>query len=374
MNVIVLGGAGDMGSRAVEDLAATEGVERVTIADRNVAAAERLAASLAAAPAKVVVKAVDATDHSGLVEAMRGHDVAASALGPFFRFERPLVRAAIAAGVDYASICDDWIAAKTVLDELAREARAAGRTVLTGLGASPGLTNVGIRYFADRMEKLRRVEISVHQPLDAGGGEAVLRHMLFIISGSIECWRSGRALRIPACSESREVEFPHFGRQRVWNMGHAEPVTVPRFLPGVEDCTFFMGFGRPSPLLVQPARWGLFRSERVVDWAVRLGAAAESRFGHADPSPAAVRLDLWGVEGGAQVHRMACGVGQMREVTALSLSVGAAMVGRKEILEPEGGVWAPEALLDPRTFLERMRAKGVQAYEDLAMQRPVEPS
>ena len=40
MQIIVLGGAGDMGSRAVEDLATTEGVRRVTIADRNVPAAE----------------------------------------------------------------------------------------------------------------------------------------------------------------------------------------------------------------------------------------------------------------------------------------------------------------------------------------------
>ena len=39
MNLIVLGGAGDMGSRAVEDLARAPGVERVTIADRSKAAA-----------------------------------------------------------------------------------------------------------------------------------------------------------------------------------------------------------------------------------------------------------------------------------------------------------------------------------------------
>ncbi len=44
MEVIVLGSAGDMGSRAVEDLAMSEGVHRVTIADPNVSAARQIAA------------------------------------------------------------------------------------------------------------------------------------------------------------------------------------------------------------------------------------------------------------------------------------------------------------------------------------------
>ncbi|MFC1890132.1 saccharopine dehydrogenase NADP-binding domain-containing protein, partial [Thermodesulfobacteriota bacterium] len=78
MRVIVLGGAGDMGSRAVEDLAASEGVTSVTIADRNASASARLAESLRGKGAAVDVKAVDADDHKGLVEAMRGCDVAAS--------------------------------------------------------------------------------------------------------------------------------------------------------------------------------------------------------------------------------------------------------------------------------------------------------
>ena len=44
MKIIVLGGAGDMGSRAVEELAEAEGVEQVTIADRNLEDALQLPA------------------------------------------------------------------------------------------------------------------------------------------------------------------------------------------------------------------------------------------------------------------------------------------------------------------------------------------
>ena len=370
MKIIVLGGAGDMGSRAVEDMALAPGVERVTIADRNVAGAEKLAAALRGRGAPVDVRPIDANDQQALVEAMRGYDVAASAVGPFYRFEPKLVGAAIAAGVDYASICDDWSAAQTVLAEFDEPARRAGRIVLTGLGASPGVTNVGIRFVASQIDHLRRVDVNVFQPLNAGGGEAVLKHMLFIISGKVAAWRDGRQVMLPACSESRIVEFPRFGRIKVWNMGHTEPVTLPRFIPELEECNFFMGFGRGAALFVGPARWGLFASERRIDRVARLLAPLERLTGGRAPALGAIRVDVWGERDGVEVQRSLCGLGQMREATGISLSVGAQMLARRETVVEEGGVYAPEACLKPEAFLLAMKEKGIAAFEDVAMTRP----
>ncbi|GFP43748.1 hypothetical protein HKBW3C_02877 [Candidatus Hakubella thermalkaliphila] len=45
MKVVVLGGAGDMGSEAVKELVKFPEVERITIADLNTAAAEKLVSS-----------------------------------------------------------------------------------------------------------------------------------------------------------------------------------------------------------------------------------------------------------------------------------------------------------------------------------------
>lgn len=371
MKIILFGGAGDMGSRAVEDLVNASGVDQVTIADRNVAAADKLAAALRGRGPGVDVKAVDANDHNALVQAMQGYDVAASTLGPFYRFETRLVRAAVEAGVDYASICDDWSAAQAVLAEFDQPARQAGRIIITGLGTSPGLSNVCIRYLAQQMDRTRRVDMSVYQPLNSGGGEAVLKHMLYIISGDVAVWREGRQVMVPACSEERVVEFPRFGRIKVWNMGHSEPVTVPHFIPGVEECSFFMGFGRGASLLIWPARQGLFASDNRIDWAARLFAPIERLTAGQQPAPGALRVDVWGEKDGERVHRMACGVGQMRESTALCLSAGIQMLARKELTVKEGGVYAPEACLDPGTLVSVMRAKGVEAYQDVAMTEPL---
>lgn len=372
MRFIVLGGAGDMGSRAVEDLCASDGVTEVTIADRDAVAAGRLAARLEGGAARVRVRVVDARDHDELVRVIAGHDVAASALGPFHAFEVPLARAAIEAGVDYASICDEWQAAEAVHAELDAPARDRGRTVLSGLGASPGLSNVGARYLADRMDRARRVEVAVYQPLAGGGGEAVLRHMAFIMMGEAALHRGGRSLRIPACSEERVVELPRFGGIRVWNLGHSEPLTLPRSMPELQDVVFSMGFGTGGRALVAAARRGALATPRRLDAAVRLAKLAERPFAGRPPAWGAVRVDVHGERDGRPVHELVCGVGEMRETTGLSLSVGAQMLARGE-LTARGGVLAPEACLPPVPFIRAMRARGVEAFHDLAMRRPVSP-
>ncbi len=371
MKVIVLGGAGDMGSRAVEILAASEGVRQVTIADRNVVAARQIAARLAGQGAEVDVRPVDANNHRELVEVMHGYDVAASALGPFHLFETKLVRAAIEAEVDYASICDEWEPAAAVIDQFSGEARKKGLTIITGLGTSPGISNVAVRYFAQQMDRVRRAEVYIYQPLNAGGGEAVVRHMLHIISGQVVAWRGGQRVMLPACSEEQIVEFPHFGPIKVWNMGHSEPETIPRFIPGIEEVNFFMGFGPGSGLFIKPARLGLLASRRVRDAVARLVSFIERVSGGEEPAEGAVRVDVWGEVGGQEVHRLGCGIGQMREATGLSLAIGTLMLARGELLTEEGGVYAPEACLDPQTFLACLAAMGIKAYEDLAMTRQI---
>jgi lysine 6-dehydrogenase len=371
MKIIVLGGAGDMGSRAVEDLATAEGVERVTIADRNVSAAREIAARLAGQGAEVDVVPVDADNHQELVAALRGYDVAASALGPFHLYETKMVRAAIEAGVNYASICDEWEAAGAAMDQFDAAAREKDVTVITGLGVSPGVSNLAVRYYAQQLDRVRRADVYVYQPLDAGGGEAVLRHMLHIISGQVVAWRGGKRVMVPACSEAHLVEFPRFGQIKVWNMGHSEPETIPRFFPGIEEVNFFMGFGRGSGLFIRPAKMGLFASRRVRGAIARLVRLVERVTAAGEPGEGAVRVDVWGEVAGEEVHRMACGVGQMREATGLSLSIGTLMLARRELLTEEGGVYAPEACLAPGKFITYLSAKGIKAYADLAMTQPV---
>jgi lysine 6-dehydrogenase len=372
MKIVVFGGAGDVGSQAVADLAITPGVERVTIADRNRDAAQALADRIGSGAVDIAVTEVDAMDHGALVDAMLGHDVAASALGPFYVFESRLVRAAIAAGVDYTSVCDDYSAAEEVMRDFDASARESGRTIITGLGVSPGLTNAVVALFAERLDRVKRVDVSVYQPLSGGGAEAVVRHVLFIMTGKIAAWRGGRACRVAACSDERFVELPRVGRAQVWNMGHPEPVTVPRFIPGIEECNFYMGFGRGARPLVAAARRNIFANRWLTEATVRaVGLVERLTPASAELPEGAVRIEVWGEKNGADAYHMGCGVGEMRRATGLSLAVGTVMLGNRRLLTGEGGVYAPEACLRPAEFLGLLREKGLAAYSDLELTKPL---
>ena len=63
--------------------------------------------------------------------------------------------------------------------------------------------------------------------------------LMSISTGIVQCGISIQIFHVYSgtCSQELQVEFPHFGPITVWNMGHSEPETVPRFLPGVKTVT-----------------------------------------------------------------------------------------------------------------------------------------
>ena len=82
-------------------------------------------------------------------------------------------------------------------------------------------------------------------------------------------------------------------------------------------------------------------------------------------------MDVWGEKQGKESHRMICGIGQMRETTGLSLSIGALILGKNQKITTEGGVYAPEACLDPEIFLTYLKDRGVEGFEDIEMTKPL---
>jgi lysine 6-dehydrogenase len=366
MKVLVMGGAGDMGSRAVEDLAAASGVERVTIGDRNLAIAQDLAARLSGSPAEVVPLAVDAMDHRAMVEAMTGQDVVASALGPFFLFENRLVKAALEAGVDYISICDDWCAVQDTIIRFDQPAREKGRMVVSGCGASPGISNMLVRYLANQLDHPRKADILVYMPMDSGEGEAVTEHTLFVYGTVVPVFRDGSTVMLPAGTLSRSVEFPGVGRLKVWNIGHGEPVTVPRHIPEMEEVNIMLGMGKGTEIVVALGRMGFFNSPRRIEKMARL-LIKFSPVAQGPPSHGAMRVEVSGDKDGKPTTLAVFGSATMRDSTGIALAVGARFLADKKLATKQGGVYGPEGCFDPPSLLRAIEERGLSAYSDLAM-------
>lgn len=367
MRAIVLGGAGDMGSRTVRTLAAYPEVEQLTVADINLGRAEVLVRSLGGEPRLRAVR-VNADDPRHLSEVMAGHDVAASAIGPFYKYERKVAQAALVAGVDYVSICDDYDAAQAVL-ELDEEAQARGRRILTGLGWTPGLSNLLARRGADALDLTERIHIAWTGASADSKGYAVVLHTIHILTGLVPSYQQGRQITVPAGSGKVRVQFPKpLGAVTCFHVGHPEPVTIPRFIPGVQEVTLRGGLTEPflNWLGLTIARLGLTNSvakKDAIGTLIKKLLPTLEKIGPAGVPCSGLRVDVHGTKDGAPRHLVYTAADHMENLTGIPLAIGALFMGRGEV--GPVGVLAPEArgALDVGRFLTELQRHGVQVTE-----------
>lgn len=357
MRIVVFGGAGDMGSEAVRDLAATSAVKSVVIADYSEKRAREIAEEVGK---KAEAAQVDANLQSRVVELMKDADAALSCVGPFYKYEEKMVRAAIEAKTNYASICDDFDAAEAVL-ALDKEVKKAGITVLTGIGWTPGLSNVLARRGIDRMDKARRVNIAWAGSADDSKGLAVVKHTLHIFTGKVPSFKDGKWQQVDAGSGMERVEFPApIKKIPVYHLGHPEPVTLPHFIDGLEEVTLR---GSVIPLYLNSVAIILARIKATDnafkrDIAGRIVHGMGPVMGKGGKGVSGIRVDVHGEKGGKEVHYFYTAVDNMRRITGVPAAIGVVMLAQGKV---EGrGVVAPEKAIDPGRFLKELEKRNIE--------------
>jgi len=362
MKIIALGGAGDMCSFAVRDLARQDDVAEIMIADYDEDAAGALAKELGA---RCRSMKVDANRESELVRAIAGYDVAISGIGPFYKYEHKVAKGALDAGVPYVSICDDYDAAEAVF-ELDAEAKRKGVTILTGLGWTPGISNILARMGADLLDDIEEIAVAWGGSASDSEGYAVILHTIHIFTGFVPSFQHGRKKMVRAGGDREKVVFPEpVDEIYVYNLGHPEPVTIPRFI-NVKNVTLKGGLSEEE--LNQVARYlararltNSVRRKDIMGKAVKALGPLLFKLGKPDNPCSAIRVDVIGMKGGKPKHITYGAADHMNALTGLPLSIGALMVGRGLIARP--GVQAPESCVDPATFLAELGKRDVKIYE-----------
>lgn len=359
--MILLGATGAMGRRAAEVFAQSPEVEELTLAGRRLDAVQALAEQVGGRSRAIQL---DVRDHDAVVAALKGHDVAAGSVGPYYLFEARLARAAIEAKVPYVSICDDHDAAQEVL-ALDEQAKERGVTILTGAGWTPGLTNILAKKGVAMLEKASRVNIAWAGALADADGLASMLHALHIFTGQVPTFTQGRQAMVRAGTGRQVVTFLEpVGPVPVYHTGHPEPITISRFIPDLEEVTLRGGLNEAlaANLTLLFTRLGLTRTPAARDRLLRFMQPflplIEKLSGPPKPVSAA-HVAVHGVkEGKPAVIEMAA-VGRMRDLTALPHAVATLMVGRGEVSVP--GVIAPEAPggPDPDRFLGALKELGL---------------
>jgi lysine 6-dehydrogenase len=361
--ILVLGGAGEMGSVAVSDLVARGGHE-VVVGDLRVDAAGALGEGVTAIR-------VDVEDADALVEAMRGADVVLSAT--FMRHNVAVTRAAIRAGVHLVDLGAYWRDTADQL-ELDGQAREAGVRVVAGCGVAPGLTNVLARHAADRLDEVRSVRFwsFITHPLWTSPGIVYTR--LDASVGTALVLVDGRHEERPCFGDEELVGFPEpYGPQLVHLVPHPEPLTLPRSLD-VRNVVFKVGYppeetARIRALLelgFDDAEPFPFGGTTIVprDFAAAFAGRRGLRPGERTANVKRVVVD--GLQAGEPVtltYDVAVesedGSASSR-ITGTTAAICADLVARGAGVP---GVHAPEGALEPESVLEALRARGIEVRE-----------
>jgi len=369
MKVIALG-AGGMGRYAARTAVTFDFVDELIVADLNFAAATRFAETLGA---KARAAAVDVTDESALLRLFSGAAVVLNTVGPFFRLGPPVLRAAIKAGCHYLDINDDWESTEAML-AMDEDARARGVTAVIGMGASPGISNLlattALREL-DLVEELYAgFDLDAAMPETRGPAPcAATVHGVHQLTGTIRVFDGGRFVDEPPMRRV-DLDYPGLGPRTGWTMGHPEAITFPRYFSSLRRSLILMTMSRSNLVamrllgaLVDRNLVSLERAAAWVEWLEGVGTPVKTPADYVRElldAGAAKLPPLFAIAVGRKDTRPATVAATvlsappvgMGGATGVPLAVGLAVVRPDQ--EQKRGVFAPEAIVDPAGFFDRL--------------------
>jgi len=366
MKAVVLGGAGVMGSYAVEVLSRGRVFSDVMVADID----EERGRKICQGKDGVEFVKFDAGERKSIRDAIRDADVVVNCVGPFYKFAPGILKEAIDSGVDYVDICDDYDATEEMLG-MNDMAEKEGVKCVIGLGASPGITNVAAAYASKEMTKVDAIGIYVTRGIKEEAGGAIPYHMLHCWLGEIPVYINGERRRARGLVDGEEwVNFAEpFGSAPVYYFGHPETITLPRYIEEIKDAyckgTFFPSQFREMLLNLQ--NLGLLSTEELtvrgnrispLDFLAAYIGKMVGKMSHMPdiPEGGAVLVRVKGEKDGMPVEYSFSGTARMREATATPVAVGAEMMAEGKIRKE--GVNAPEGCVPPEEFINRLIDEG----------------
>lgn len=379
MKIGVLG-AGLMGKEVARDLAQSDGVRTIGIADIDMNKADTAARAIPSE--KVIPYQVDASNETELVNFMQKHDVIINAL--FYAFNERVARTAIKTGVHSLDLGGHIDHITDRILELKEEARKAQVTLIPDLGVAPGMINILTGYGVSKLTKAEAVKLYV------GGIPLVPKPPLgynhvFSLEGLLDHYtdpaliiRNGKAVEVPALSEVETIYFERFGPLEAFHTSGGTS-TLPRSFPDLHTLEYktvrYPGHAEKFKLLVD---LNLTRKDyevvingkkikprdvllEVLKPVLHLGDKDDAVVlkvivsGLKDETQQTYQYEMITVKDRIQ------NVTAMARATAFTISTVAQMIGRGDIMRR--GVYPPEQIVPGDLYIEEMAKRGVHIKE-----------
>ena len=373
--VTVLGGGGAVGSVATKTLASSGVFSDIKVADINIAAARKTVKE--ADGANVTAAEFSAENPDSIRKAITGSDVVLNCVGPFYKYGPAILKAVIGAGINYVDVCDDFDATEALL-AMDEQAKKAGVSALIGMGSSPGVANVLVRFCADSLlDEIESVDIYHAHGGEKIEGAAVVKHRIQSMKMDIPMFLNSQFTTVKLFEESgraleQEAEFQNVGTYRVYAYPHPETITLPHYLKGVKRVTN-LGLVLPpayAELIKGTVRLGITGEESIemegrqvipLEFAVAFILAQRKRLmEEADLTQpmGCLKIVVKGYKDSGRntyIFSMSSRGQGMGEGTGIPAAIGAIIMATGKIKEK--GVLPPEACVNPMDLLELAKTK-----------------
>lgn len=365
MRATVLG-CGTVGTTAVKTLDALTAFDTITIGDINVHYAQAVADSCTC---DMLCVKCDAKNPEELRDVIKGSDVVLNCIGPFYEYGPPILKIAIEEGVNYVDVCDDLDATTEQL-ALHEKAVEKGVSALIGMGSSPGLANVLVK-FCENFITIESVDIYHAHGGEATEGPAVIKHRIHSMKMDIPVFLDGELKTVRLFEESGKTleevcEFPGIGNYPVYAYPHPETITLPQHIKGVKRVTNLglvlppeyaelikgvvkLGITGEEPITVQGTE--VSPLEFAVQFILDQREKLLKKTGFAEPV-GSLKIVVAGQQNGKK-EKYAFSLGSrgqgMGEGTGIPAAIGTVLMGQGNITEK--GVLPPEACANPLEVL-----------------------
>ena len=239
MNLLILGGAGMMGSGTVRDLISplSNGVTAVHIADTSLERVERLVETLG--DERLHAHVLDVADVTALRALIHGKDLCINAVPTLAGHQMTIFDACFEEGVAYLDYGGLGVYTVKQKAEHARW-RDAGLTAILGCGADPGMSNMICKAVAEEFETIERINLYWAAAVDGPQNPVLVppyavSSLLAEYAMPSQQFLDGELQEVPPLSGQETIELPDpWGATSFIHSIHSEPLTVP-FAEGIAE-------------------------------------------------------------------------------------------------------------------------------------------
>jgi saccharopine dehydrogenase-like NADP-dependent oxidoreductase len=379
MKIVVLGGAGMMGCIAVQDLARTEKVHQVVIADLNQPRAQQVA-DIINSP-KVSISHVDLRNRESLVQLLRGADCCLNATVYYTNLH--VMDACLEAGVHYTDLGGLFHTTLKQL-QLHDQFEARGLSAVLCMGSAPGIPNVQSRYAADRLDTIEYVRIydgiKPPPPDQVTFGYAVPT-IIDELTQAPMIYRDGEFIACEPLSDFEDYWFTQpIGLLPMHLSLHSEVATIPNSFKhkGIRECFFKINYWGMAPEAVEKVKvltdFGFASDEPVQVGEIAVAPRdlmVNLMSGYVPPlatflDPPPDEPSNWAkeivteVKGTSDGRTLTYRLGTLTVKGALPTGVAPSIAAQwlaDGRVEP--GVYPPEIALEPESFFKELEARGI---------------